>query len=158
MTNLTPHFTLEELTYTDHRELDNTPTERERCQLVKNGTYVEINAVANLPRLADFLEQVKVVLGGKPIIVNSAFRSKGVNDAVGSSDTSDHRRGCAADIRVPGMTPDEVVKAIIASELPYQQVIREFDRWTHVAITTNESDVPKKSKLIIDKQGTRAYA
>jgi hypothetical protein len=158
MTQLTPHFTLEELTHTDHRTLDNTPTEHERCQLVKGGPYVEINAVANLPRLANFLEQVKVVLGNKPIIVNSAFRSKSVNDAVGSSDTSDHRRGCAADIRVPGMTPDEVVRAIIASGLPYQQVIREFDRWTHVAIPTYEHDAPKLSKLIIDSQGTRAFA
>ena len=158
MTQLTPHFTLEELTHTDHRTLDNTPTERERCQLVKNGPYVEINAVANLPRLANFLEQVKVVLGGKPIIVNSAFRSKSVNDTVGSSDTSDHRRGCAADIRVPGMTPDEVVRAIIAAKLPYQQVIREFDRWTHVAIPTYEHDAPKYSQLIIDKEGTRVFA
>lgn len=158
MTNLTPNFTLEELTHTDHRELDNVPTEHERCQLVKNGPYVEINAVANLPRLADFLEQIKVVLGGKPIIVNSAFRSKSVNDAVGSSDTSDHRRGCAADIRVPGMTPDEVVKAIMASGLQYQQCIREFDRWTHVSIPTYQGDVASHQALIIDKQGTRAYA
>jgi hypothetical protein len=141
--NLTPNFTLDELTTTDHREFDNTPNDAE---------------LANLVRLADFLEQVKAVLVGKPIMINSAFRCKQVNDAVGSKDTSQHRIGCAADIRVPGMTPDEVVKAIIASELPYQQVIREFDRWTHVAITTSESDVPKKSKLIIDKQGTRAYA
>jgi hypothetical protein len=156
MTNLTPHFTLEELTHTDHRELDNTPTTSERC--IIDGNEVMVNAYENLPRLANFLEQLKVILGGKPIMVNSAFRSEAVNTAVGSKNTSDHRRGCAADIRVPGMTPDEVVKAIIASELPYQQVIREFDRWTHVAITTNDSDVPKKSKLIIDKQGTRVYA
>lgn len=156
MTNLTPHFTLEELTHTDHRELDNTPTTSERC--IIDGKEVIVNAYENLPRLANFLEQLKVILGGKPIMVNSAFRSEAVNTAVGSKNTSDHRRGCAADIRVPGMTPDEVVKTIIASELPYQQVIREFDRWTHVAITTSESDVPKKSKLIIDKQGTRAYA
>lgn len=156
MTNLTPNFTLEELTHTDHRELDNTPTTTEKC--IIDGKDVLVNAYENLPRLANFLEQLKVILGGKPIMVNSAFRSEAVNTAVGSKNTSDHRRGCAADIRVPGMTPDEVVKAIIASELPYQQVIREFDRWTHVAITTNESDVPKKSKLIIDKQGTRAYA
>jgi hypothetical protein len=81
-----------------------------------------------------------------------------VNTAVGSKDTSDHRRGCAADIRVDGMTPDQVTRAIIASDLPYQQVIREFDRWTHVAITTNEGDTPKKSKLIIDKAGTRPFA
>lgn len=156
MTNLTPNFTLEELTHTDHRDLDNTPTEHEKC--IIGGKEVTVNAVANLPRLADFLEQIKVILGGKPIIVNSAFRSEAVNTAVGSKNTSDHRRGCAADIRVPGMTPDEVVKAIIASDLPYAQVIREFDRWTHIAITTNEGDVPMKSKLIIDKQGTRAYA
>lgn len=156
MTNLTPHFTLEELTHTDHRELDNTPTEREKC--IINGQEVFVNAVANLPRLADFLEQLKVLLGGKPIMINSGFRSEAVNNSVGSSNKSDHRRGCAADIRVPGMTPDEVTRAIIASSLPYQQVIREFDRWTHVAITTNEGDVPMKSKLIIDKQGTRPFA
>lgn len=158
MTQLTEHFTLEELTYTDHRELDNTPTTKEQCQLVKGGPYVEINAYENLPRLAKFLEELKVVLGGKPIIINSAFRSKAINDAVKSSDTSDHRRGCAADIRVPSMTPDEVTRAIIASDLPYQQVIREFDRWTHVSIPTYEGDVPAKSKLIIDKQGTRVFA
>jgi hypothetical protein len=156
MTNLTPNFTLEELTHTDHRELDNTPTTAEKC--IIDGKEVLVNAYENLPRLANFLEQLKVILGGKPIMINSGFRSEAVNNSVGSSNKSDHRRGCAADIRVPGMTPDEVTRAIIASDLPYQQVIREFDRWTHVAITTNDSDIPKKSKLIIDKSGTRAYA
>ena len=154
--NLSPNFTLEELTHTDHRELDNTPTEHEKC--IVDGKEETINAVANLPRLADFLEEVKKVLGGKPIIVNSAFRSEAVNSAVGSKNTSDHRRGCAADLRVPGMTPDEVTKAIIASNLPYQQVIREFDRWTHVSMVTHIGDTPRKSKLIIDKLGTRVYA
>lgn len=156
MTQLTEHFTLEELTHTDHRELDNTPTTAEKC--IIDGKEVMVNAYENLPRLAKFLEDLKVLLGGKPIIVNSAFRSEAVNSAVGSKNTSDHRRGCAADIRVPSMTPDEVTRAIIASDLPYQQVIREFDRWTHVAITTNEGDSPKKSKLIIDKTGTRPFA
>ena len=156
MTNLSPNFTLEELTHTDHREFDNTPTEHEKC--IIDGKEVTVNAVANLTRLANFLEVVKEVLGGKPIIVNSAFRSEAVNAAVGSKNTSDHRRGCAADIRVPGMTPDEVVKTIIGSGMAFQQVIREFDRWTHIAIPTNEGDVPKMSKLIIDKQGTRPYA
>lgn len=156
MTKLTEHFTLEELTHTDHREFDNIPTTTEKC--IIDGKEVIVNAYENLPRLAKFLEDLKVVLGGKPIMVNSAFRSHDVNTAVGSKDTSDHRRGCAADIRVPNMTPDEVTRAIIASDLPYQQVIREFDRWTHVAITTNEGDTPKKSKLIIDKAGTRPFA
>jgi hypothetical protein len=153
---LSKNFTFEELTHTDHRELDNTPTEREKC--IIDGKEVYVNAVANLPRLAAFLEEVKTLLAGKPIMVNSGFRSEGVNNAVGSSNKSDHRRGCAADIRVPGMTPDEVVRAIIASNLGYAQVIREFDRWTHIAIPTNEGDVAKKSKLIIDKQGTRPFA
>jgi len=141
--NLTEHFTLEELTHTEHRELENTPNETE---------------LANLKRLAEFLERVKIVLGGKPIMVNSAFRSKEVNDAVGSKDTSQHRVGCAADLRVPGMTPDEVVKAIIASGIGYDQVIREFDRWTHISIPNKLFDSPRKQALIIDKQGTRVYA
>jgi hypothetical protein len=153
---LSEHFSFEELTHTDHRELDNTPTEREKC--VIDGKEVYVDAVANLPRLAAFLEEVKTLLGGKPIMVNSAFRSEGVNTAVGSKNTSDHRRGCAADIRVPGVTPDEVTKAIIASGLPFQQVIREFDRWTHVSIPTYEGGIPKRQALIIDKQGTRPYA
>jgi hypothetical protein len=141
--NLTPHFSLEELTHTDHREFDNTPNDKE---------------LANLVRLADFLEQVKAVLGGKPIMINSAFRSKQVNDAVGSKDTSQHRIGCAADIRVPSMTPDQVVKAIIAAGIGYDQVIREFDRWTHISVPNTEDTAPRKQALIIDKAGTRAYS
>ena len=140
--NLSPHFTLEELTFTDHREFDNTPNDAE-----KN----------NLKRLAEFLEQVKTVLGGKPIMLNSAFRCKQVNDAVGSKDTSQHRIGCAADIRVPGMTPDEVVKAVIASGIGYDQIIREFDRWTHISVPNTITQSPRRQALIIDRQGTRPY-
>jgi hypothetical protein len=141
--NLTEHFTLEELTHTDHRQYDNTPNDEE---------------LENLKRLAEFLEDVKTVLGGKPIMVNSAFRSKQVNDAVGSRDSSQHRIGTAVDFRVPQLTPDEVVKAIIASNLPYDQVIREFDRWTHLSIPNTPDTKPRKQALIIDKSGTRAYA
>ena len=140
---MTPHFTLEELTHTDHRELDNTPNDAE---------------LENLKRLAEFLEEVKTVLGGKPIMVNSAFRSKAVNDAVGSKDTSQHRIGCAADIRVPTMTPDQVVRAIIDSGIGYDQIIREFDRWTHVSIPNTPEAKPRKQALIIDRTGTRAFA
>jgi uncharacterized protein YcbK (DUF882 family) len=140
---ISDHFTLDELTHTDHREFDNTPNE---------------NELANLKRLAAFLEQVKEVLGGKPIMVNSAFRSKPVNDAVGSRDTSQHRIGCAADIRVPGMTPDEVVKTVMAAGLGYDQIIREFDRWTHISIPNNPEDKPRQQALIIDRTGTRQYA
>jgi len=140
---MTPNFTLSELTHTDHRTLDNTPNDTER---------------ANLQRLAEFLELVKVALGGKPIVVNSAFRSKAVNDAVGSKDTSQHRVGCAADIRVPGMTPDQVVRAVIAANLPFDQIIREFDAWTHVSVPNTTALKPRRQALIIDKSGVRAYA
>ena len=140
---MTPNFTLAELTHTNHRTLDNTPNDDE---------------AANLQRLAEFLEQVKEVLGGKPIMVNSAFRSKAVNDSVGSKDTSQHRIGCAADLRVPGMTPDAVVRAVIAAGLPYDQIIREFDSWTHISVTNTPEGAPRRQALIIDKAGTRPFA
>ena len=137
--NLTEHFTLAELTATSHRQFDNTPNDAE---------------LANLQKLAEFLEEVKELLGGKPIMVNSAFRSKQVNDSVGSKDTSQHRTGSAADIRVPGMSPDAVVRALVASDLPFDQVIREFDAWTHISI----SPTPRRQALIIDRAGTRPFA
>jgi len=136
---MTPHFTLAELTATSHRQFDNTPNETE---------------LANLQKLAEFLEQVKTLLDGKPIMINSAFRSKQVNDSVGSKDTSQHRLGYAADIRVPGMTPDQVVRALVDSDLPFDQVIREFDAWTHVSISPS----PRRQALIIDRAGTRPFA
>jgi len=141
--NLSDHFTLEELTHTDHREFENTPNASE---------------LANLVRLAAFLEKVKALLGDKPIMVNSAFRSKQVNDAVGSKDTSQHRVGCAADLRIPSMTPDEVVRAVIASDLPFDQVIREFDRWTHISVPNTPDAKPRRQALIIDRAGTRPFA
>ena len=144
--NLTPNFTLDELTASESAERngwDNSPNDAE---------------LENLKRLADFLEQVKVVLGGKPVMINSAFRSKKVNDSVGSKDTSQHRIGCAADIRVPGMTPDEVVRKIVASGIGYDQVLREFDRWTHISIPNTVDTAPRRQALIVDKAGTRQFA
>lgn len=146
---MTQHFSLAELTRTDHRTLDNTP---------------DAAALANLHRLAAFLEQVREVLGGRAVVINSAYRSKAVNDAVGSKDTSQHRLGCAADIRVPGMSPDAVVKAVMASGLGYQQLIREFSDpvkgggWTHISITNEPNAEPKRQALIIDKLGVKPYA
>lgn len=140
--NLSPHFTLAELTYTDHRTFDNTPNDAE---------------IANLKRLAAFLETVKTALGNKPVIINSAFRSKQVNDAVGSKDSSQHRLGCAADFRVPGMKPDEIVRILIAAKLPFDQIIREFDAWTHISIPNTATAKPRGSKLIIDRSGTRPF-
>ena len=127
---------------TSHRQFDNTPNAAE---------------IANLTRLAQFLELVKAKLDGKPIMVNSAFRSKQVNDSVGSKDTSQHRLGCAADIRVPGMTPDQVVRAIMGHGLYFDQIIREFDAWTHISIPNTAALLPRRQALIIDKAGTRPF-
>jgi hypothetical protein len=139
---LSEHFSLEELTHTDHREFDNTPNDVE---------------LENLKRMAEFLEEVRLLLG-RPLLINSCFRSELVNNSVGSKSSSQHRVGCATDFRVNGMTPDEVVKAIIASDLNFDQIIREFDRWTHISIPNSIHNQPRKQALIIDKQGTRLYS
>jgi uncharacterized protein YcbK (DUF882 family) len=142
---LSEHFTLEELTHSEVAErkgLDNTPNALE---------------VSNLVRLAALLEEVRSLLN-KPILLNSGFRSKAVNDSVGSRDTSQHRIGCAADIRVPGMTPKQVVQAVIASDIGYDQIIEEFGSWTHISVPDTAARPPRKQALIIDKAGTRIFS
>jgi len=139
---VTPHFSLAELTRTDHRSLDNSP---------------DPAALANLHRLAAFLEQVREVLGNRVVVINSAYRSAAVNAACGSRESSQHRVGCAADVRVPGMTPDAVVRAVMASGLAYDQLIKEFDSWTHISIPNAPDAYARKMVFIIDKQGVRLF-
>lgn len=142
---LTANFSLEELTRSeaaDRNGWDNIPNEQE---------------IANLKRLAELLQQVKTAVGGKPVMINSGFRSKRVNDAVGSKDSSQHRLGCAADIRVPGMKPREVVEACIAAGVPFDQIILEFDSWTHISVPNTPEFKPRGSKLIIDRSGTKHF-
>lgn len=139
---LSENFTLKELTDSEtalRLGLDNTPNQVE---------------TANLKRLAEFLEKVRSLLN-KPIIINSGFRSKAVNDAIESNDRSQHRLGCAADIRVPGMTPNEVCSRIFKSDLQFDQLIREFDSWTHISIPNTPDAKPRRSALIIDKTTPR---
>ena len=121
---------------------DNTPNEDE---------------IQNLRRLAALLETVKSAVGMKPVMINSGFRSKPVNDAVGSKDSSQHRIGCAADLRVPGMKPREVVEACIANGVPFDQIILEFDASTHISVPNTPDTKPRNQRLIIDKSGTRPY-
>jgi uncharacterized protein YcbK (DUF882 family) len=141
---LSEHFTLEELTRSEVAErkgLENTPNASE---------------VANLVRLAGLLEEVRALLN-KPILLNSGFRSKAVNDSVGSRDSSQHRIGCAADIRVPGMTPKQVVEACIEANIGYDQIIEEFGSWTHISVPNTASTTPRRQALVIDRQGTRPF-
>jgi zinc D-Ala-D-Ala carboxypeptidase len=142
---LSPNFTLEELTRSEtaaRNGWDNTPNEQE---------------LENLKRLALLLQDVKAAVGGKPVMINSGFRSKQTNDSVGSNDRSQHRLGCAADIRVPGMTPRQVVETCIAAGVQLDQIILEFDAWTHISIPNTPEAKPRGSKLIIDRQGVRPF-
>jgi len=143
--NLSENFTLEEMTASEtaaRYHIDNTPPNE---------------VLLNLRRLALFLEDVRKVLD-KPIHINSAYRSPEANEKVGGKPTSQHCRGTAADIKVKGMTPDQVVRAIIKAGLKYDQVIREFDSWTHLSIPNGKEIEPRLQALIIDKKGTRAFS
>lgn len=137
---LSENFTYAELTKTSHK-FDNTP---------------DNNSLNNLKRLALKLEEVRSFIK-KPIIINSAYRSKKVNDAVGSTDKSQHLIGCAADFVVKGLTPDQVVKEIMKLGIKYDQLIREHDSWIHISIPNLSSSKPRMQALIIDKNGSRPY-
>jgi len=142
---LSEHFTLDELTYSDiakRHSLDNNPDKF---------------TIANLTRVAALLEDVRNLFN-QPIRINSAYRSITVNSLLGSKPTSQHCIGCAADIRIDGLTPDQIVKKIIKSDIQYDQLIREFDSWVHISVPNGEGYIARKQALIIDKSGTRSYA
>ena len=117
----------------------------------------------NLVRTASLLEQVRKIIN-RPIQITSGYRCKDLNQAIGSSETSQHRLGCAADFKVKGMSPDEVVKAIIASDIQFDQLIREFyvegsgGGWTHISVPNDIYLTPRNQALIIDKNGVRSYS
>lgn len=119
---LSPNFTLDEFTHSNtaiRAGISNEPNEA---------------ILARLKRVAATLEQVRTLLG-KPITVTSGYRSPALNDLVpGSSDTSAHTQGWAADFKVAGMTPFQVCQAIMKSGIRYDQIILEYDSWTHISI------------------------
>jgi len=143
---LSENFSLEELTASEtaaRKGIDNTPSEE---------------VINNLKRLAAALQEVRALLNHRAILVSSGYRSPELNQAVGGSATSDHCKGLAADFICPSYgTPNDIVRAIAASNLSYKQVIREFDKWVHLSIP-EEGQEPRKQALIIDREGTRAYA
>lgn len=143
--NLSPHFTLDELTrseYAARMGLSNDP---------------DADVIANLKRLALLLEQVRSEIG-KPIIVTSAYRCPPVNAGIGGSKNSQHMFGCAADIRAVGMSPDDLMLRISGSDIQYDQLIREFNSWVHISVPNRPENKPRMQRLIIDKEGTRAYS
>lgn len=139
--NLTAHFSLKEMTFSEtakRKGLDNTP-----------GPEV----LANLIHTAQGLERIRTLVG-KPIHVNSGYRSPKVNAAVGSKPGSQHEKGEAADIVASGMTARELAQVVADNrmDLGVDQVILEFDSWVHVSFT----DAPRHAVLTIDREGTRA--
>jgi hypothetical protein len=141
---LSEHFTYRELTESDQAarlNINNTPP---------------VFAVENLKRLCAILEDVRHTVG-KPIKVTSGYRCPTLNSVIGSKGTSQHVLGCAADIKVEDVTPDELMKAIIGAGIKFDQLIREFDRWVHISVPNTSTEKPRHSMLIIDHSGTRPY-
>ena len=118
---LSDHFYLHEFTVSQEavrRRLDNTPTPA---------------VIENLKRLCDVLEQVRNVVG-RPVVITSGYRSPEVNAAVGGAKNSQHVHGLAADIVVPGMTPLQVCQAIQKACIQFDQLIHEYEAWTHISV------------------------
>jgi len=136
--NLTANFTLEELTKSEtalRMDLDNTPGPMETIAL-------KILAVKVLQPVRDHY--------GKGVKVNSAYRSPKTNQATGGSLTSDHCKGMAADIEIPGVANAELAQWIM-DNLEYTQLILEFytpgipdSGWVHVSY---DPDNLKKQEL-----------
>lgn len=133
---MTEHFSLEELTRTN-TGLNNAP---------------DSEITTNLQKLADNMEEVRVVLGDKAIIIKSAYRSPAVNAAVGGSEKSSHMVGLAADFVCPAFgTPKQVCEAIAESCLEFDQLIYEFGSWVHLGIGAKM----RREILTIDRRGAR---
>ncbi len=146
---LSTNFSLEELVASDtaaRSGIDNTP---------------DADTLGRLRLLARALESVREVLDGKPIHVNSGYRSLALNAKVGSKSTSAHVSGLAADIVCPSFgRPIDVCRAIRDSQIPFDQVILEFydppksGGWCHFAIA-HAGLVGRRECLTIDKNGAR---
>ena len=142
MTQLTANFSLHEMCKSEtalRMGLDNTPGETE---------------TENLRALCENVLQKVRDHYGKGVKVNSAYRSPESNAAVGGSKTSDHCRGMAADIEIPGVANADLAQWIM-DNLEYTQLILEFytpgipdSGWVHVSYDPNNL---KKQELTATK-------
>jgi hypothetical protein len=125
--NLSANFNLKELTKSDTATrlgLDNTPGEAE---------------IENLRLLCEKVLQPVRDHFGKSVTVNSGYRSPESNAAVNGSKTSDHCKGQAADIEIPGVANADLAQWIM-DNCDYTQLILEFytqgipdSGWVHVS-------------------------
>jgi zinc D-Ala-D-Ala carboxypeptidase len=146
MTKLTEHFTLEEF-------CDSQTAARQGIHNVPPASSQERK---NIQRTAEVMEDVRSILGHKPILISSGYRSPQVNAAVGGSKTSAHMSGLAADFTCPGYgTPIAVCKKLHPhmKELGIDQLIHEYDTWVHLGLTAG---APRHQALTIDSKGTRS--
>lgn len=139
---LSRHFRLSEFVRSDvaaRRGLDNTPPQP---------------VVDNLAVLCDeLLEPIRERFG--PVQITSGYRSREVNVAVGGSNASQHCKGEAADIVIPGRRPFEVCEIILEElDLPFHQLIHEFGGWVHISMAPDRV-VPRRQCLTIDTIGSR---
>lgn len=140
---LSEHFTLDEFTSSQ------TAT---RCG-INNAPQAEY--MPALERTAQGMEMVREVLGDVPILVSSGYRSPELNMLVNGSHGSQHLLGEACDFTAPAFgSPEEIMRAIIKSEVPYDQLIYEFGRWVHISFSLQN----RRQKLVIDHAGTRPWS
>lgn len=105
--------------------------------------------IPNLIRSADLLEQVRTLLGGRPISPSSWYRGPALNTAVGGARNSQHLTGCAIDFDCDSYgTPLDICRTIIVArpELAYEQLILEHT-WVHISVPTDPSAAPKRQVL-----------
>ena len=142
---LTPHFTLHELTHSDtatRLDIDNTPT-----KAAKN----------NLKILAEGLEEVRSTLKGTPITISSGYRCLELNRLLKSKDTSAHVLGLAADFSCNRYASvKEVMEVLSSSSVEFDTLILEFNLWIHIAFP-KKGEAPRYRIYEIDKKGIRLY-
>lgn len=142
MIPLSAHFTLEEATISQTAArlgIDNTPPEA---------------VIANMKEAALQLELVRMELNSNAIHINSWYRCPKLNAALGSKPTSAHLTGYAIDFTCPTFaTPERIVTRLLASKVDFDQIIHEYNSWVHISFNGN-----RKQALVIDKDGTRAFA
>lgn len=100
----------------------------------------------------ELLEPIRLRFG--PIHISSGYRCPALNTLVKGSDRSQHCKGEAADIVIPGIAPLKVCETILEMGLGFHQLIHEFGRWTHISIAPDRV-VPRRQCLTIDRLGTR---
>jgi hypothetical protein len=104
------------------------------------------------------MEDVRKLLNNNPIHISSGYRCLELNTLLGSKPTSAHTRGLACDFTCEKFgSPHDIVDAIFRSDILYDQIILEFDKWVHIAFPADGESARKKA-LIINKKGTMIYS